>query len=88
MILALNNRTARAGTESGARGVAPEKPGPKPGQRPGFSQAARPLAGAEFLVAVGGPYPGEVGRKKRIESEVDSRTIVPLPTPMCNLESG
>ena len=64
MILALNNRTARAGTESGARGGAPEKPGPKPGQRPGFSHAARPLAGAEVLVAAGGHYPGEVGEEK------------------------
>ena len=47
----------------GQGGGAPEKPGPKPGQRPGFSHAARPLAGAEVLVAVGGPYPGEVGEE-------------------------
>ena len=60
----------------------------KPGPKIRKDQAARPLAGAEVLVAVGGPYPGEVGEEKKNGREVHSRTIVPLPTPMCNLESG
>ena len=30
-----------------------------PVQKPGHDPAARPLAGAEVLVAVGGPSPGE-----------------------------
>ena len=37
--------------------------GTKPGPKSGKDQAARPLAGAEVLVAVRGPSPGEGGGK-------------------------
>ena len=47
------------------------KPGPKSGQKPGAARFARPLRGAEVLVAVRGPSPGEGGGKK-------GRTIVLL----------
>ena len=36
-----------------------KKPSPKTGAKIGTDQAARTLAGAEVLVAVGGPFPGE-----------------------------
>ena len=35
------------------------KPSPKPGEKPGSGPAARPLTGAEVLVAVGGRRRGE-----------------------------
>ena len=39
--------------------------GTKPVEKPGAAQFARPLRGAEVLVAVRGPSPGEGGREKR-----------------------
>ena len=41
------------------------KSGPKIGPKLKKDQAARPLVGAEVLVAVRGPSPGEGGGKKR-----------------------
>ena len=41
------------------------KPGQKPGQKPSAAQFARPLRGAEVLVAVRGPSHGEGGGKKK-----------------------
>ena len=38
----------------------------KPGKKIRKGQAARPLAGADFLVAVGGPSPGERGEEKNV----------------------
>ena len=38
--------------------------GTKPVEKPGAAQFARPLRGAEVLVAVRGPSPGEGGGKK------------------------
>jgi hypothetical protein len=44
-----------------------KKPGPKPRKQPGFSQAARHLAGAEILVAIVGPSPPRGGKGKTLE---------------------
>ena len=38
--------------------------GKKPVEKPGAARFARPLRGAEVLVAVRGPSPGEGGGKK------------------------
>ena len=53
------------GREGGGGG---KKPSPKPGKKIGTDQAARPLAGAEVLVAVRGPSPRcSGGGKKKID---------------------
>jgi len=59
----LKNRTGCADRESEEGRGEREEPGPKPG----FSQAARPLAGAEVLVALGGPSP-ESGAGKKLSN--------------------
>ena len=41
------------------------KPRPKPGHKTGTARFAHPLRGAEVLVAVRGPSPGEGGGKKK-----------------------
>ena len=51
------------GREGGGSG-GETKPGPKPVEKPGAARFARPLRGAEVLVAVRGPSPGEGGGKK------------------------
>ena len=51
------------GREGGGSGGG-TKPRPKPGPKTGAARFARPLRGAEVLVAVRGPSPGEGGGKK------------------------
>ena len=57
------SREELGGREGGGDGTG-TKPGPKPGPKSGKNQAARPLRGAEVLVAVRGPSPGKGGREK------------------------
>ena len=53
------------GGGGGGTGTKPgPKPGPKSGKKPSAARFARPLGGAEVLVAVRGPSPGEGGGKK------------------------
>ena len=52
------------GREGGGSGGG-TKPRPKPGPKTGAARFAHPLRGAEVLVAVRGPSPGEGGGKKR-----------------------
>ena len=57
------------GEREGGGGGGRTKPGPKPGPKTGTARFAHPLRGAEVLVAVRGPSPGEGGGKKTQESE-------------------
>ena len=49
------------------------KPRPKCGKKPSAARFARPLRGAEVLVAVRGPSPGEGGGKKRLRRNIHVR---------------
>ena len=51
------------GGREGGGGGGRTKPGPKPGKKPSAARFAHPLRGAEVLVAVRGPSPGEGGGK-------------------------
>ena len=60
------SREELGGREGGGDGTGTKpgpKPGPKSGKKPGTARFARPLGGAEVLVAVRGPSPGEGGGK-------------------------
>ena len=52
------------GGREGGGGGGRTKPGPKPGKKPSAARFAHPLRGAEVLVAVRGPSPGEGEGKK------------------------
>ena len=52
------------GGREGGGGGRRTKPRPKCSAKPGTARFARPLRGAEVLVAVRGPSPGEGGGKK------------------------
>ena len=54
----------REGGGSGGGTKPGPKPGKKPGKKPSAARFAHPLRGAEVLVAVRGPSPGEGGGKK------------------------
>ena len=58
------------GKGEGGGGGGRTKPGPKPGPKTGTARFAHPLRGAEVLVAVRGPSPGEGGGKKCILHDV------------------
>ena len=54
-----------------------KKPGPKPRKKPGFSQAAGPLAGAEVLVGIVVPSPPRGGGgKKRLNHSPDQNRLI------------
>ena len=53
----------REGGGSGGGTKPGPKPGKKPGKKPSAARFAHPLRGAEVLVAVRGPSPGEGGGK-------------------------
>ena len=62
------------GGREGGGGGGRTKPGPKPVEKPSAARFAHPLRGAEVLVAVRGPSPGDGGREKskRLSNPVET----------------